>query len=136
MKINIFFLLCFIVYNQFEIWNFTYSLYNTDLSCKLTNLVYFTQAKCFIYTDRGFLELLSGPRHKTTRQSTGYVGGILRRGYKTSFHFRSLPMEIRLIISIETNSSLFLYHNCSLFVVVTISFPFISNSCLIFTSVY
>jgi len=42
--------------------------------------------------------------------------GILHRGYKTSFHFRSLPTEISLIISIEMNGSLFPYHNYSLFV--------------------
>jgi hypothetical protein len=36
--------------------------------------------------------------------------GILHRGYKTFVHFLSLPTGIRLIISIDTNSSFFLYH--------------------------
>jgi hypothetical protein len=37
--------------------------------------------------------------------------GILHRGYITSFHFRSLPTEIRLTISLEMNGSFFLYQN-------------------------
>ena len=35
--------------------------------------------------------------------------GILYRGYKTSFHFRSLPTEILPTISLETNGFSFLY---------------------------
>ena len=86
-----------------------------DLSCKLINLVYFIQAKCFM--DWSWLYRVTKwtqtqnykPFHRISR-------GILHWGYKTSVHFHSLPTEIHLIISIETNGSFFLYHNCSLFV--------------------
>jgi hypothetical protein len=79
-----------------------------DVSCKLTKLAYFTQAKCFmhwlwIFRVGKWTQIQNYlPFHCISR-------GILYRGYKTSFHFRSLPTEIRLIISIETNGS-FLAH--------------------------
>ena len=80
LKINIFtyFVLLFIINLRFGIL-LTVCTTLEDLSCKLTNLVYFTQATCFTYTDHGFLELPSGPRHNTTRHSTGYVDEFSQR---------------------------------------------------------
>jgi hypothetical protein len=83
-----------------------------DLSC---NLAYLTQPKCFM--DWSWLFRVAKwaqtqnykPFHRISRE-------ILHRGYKTSFHFRRLSMEIRPTISLETNGSFFLYHIRCLFV--------------------
>ena len=67
LKMNIFFLLCFIDYNQF------YSQFVQHWKIyRVNSLIWHTLHKLnVLWTDHGFLELLSGPRHKTTSHSTG-----------------------------------------------------------------
>jgi hypothetical protein len=67
LKINIFFLLCFIDYNQF------YSQFVQHWKIyRVNSLIWHTLHKLnVLWTDHGFLELLSGPRHKTTSHSSG-----------------------------------------------------------------
>jgi hypothetical protein len=116
LKINIFFLLCFVDYIQFKIWNYTQFVQYWKIY-RVNSLIWYTLNQLnVLWTDHGFLRVAKWTQIQNYKPFHQISRWILHRGHKTSFHFSSLHTEICLIISIETNGSFFLNHNCSLFV--------------------